>query len=53
VGSGTELPYLVPALPTTFIVDRRGVVRDVRVGTFTSRRSQVERLLLALLEERR
>ena len=52
VGSGTQVPYLVPALPTTFIVDRKGVVREVLVGTFGSRRQQVEGLLLALLEEK-
>lgn len=46
-----EPDYLVPALPTTFVIDRQGVVREVFVGALGERRAAAEALLEQLLEE--
>jgi thiol-disulfide isomerase/thioredoxin len=44
--------YRAFALPTLFVIDRRGVVRDVVVGYSSERLRQVDRLLTRLLAER-
>lgn len=48
----TTLAYRAFALPTLFVVDRRGVVRDVMVGYSTDRLQEIERLLTRLVAER-
>ncbi len=44
--------YRAFALPTLFVIDRRGVVRDVVVGLSAMRYREVDRLLGTLLAER-
>jgi peroxiredoxin len=44
--------YRAFALPTLFVIDRRGVVRDVMVGLSSERLRQIDRLLSRLLAER-
>jgi thiol-disulfide isomerase/thioredoxin len=44
--------YRAFALPTLFVIDRRGVVRDVMVGLSTPRLRQIEHLVGVLLAER-
>lgn len=48
----TTLSYRAFALPTLFVIDRRGIVRDVMVGFSTSRLKQIEGLVERLLAER-
>lgn len=48
----TTLAYRAFALPTLFLIDRRGIVRDVVVGFSTSRLKEVEAELGRLLAER-
>ncbi|HEY8945077.1 MAG TPA: redoxin domain-containing protein [Polyangiaceae bacterium] len=48
----TTLSYRAFALPTLFVIDRRGVVRDVMVGFSSTRLKEVESLLTRLLAER-
>jgi thiol-disulfide isomerase/thioredoxin len=45
-----SLPYAAVALPTTFLIDRKGVVRDVAIGG--SAATELEAKLEALLRER-
>jgi thiol-disulfide isomerase/thioredoxin len=47
----TSRAYDVSALPTLFVVDKRGVVRDVAVGYDPGRDVQVEALIKSLLAE--
>ena len=47
----TTRAYGVSALPTLFILDKRGVVREVEVGYDASHDGQVEQLIRALLAE--
>jgi thiol-disulfide isomerase/thioredoxin len=47
----TQRAYGVRALPTVFIIDKRGVIRDVSVGFDPAREAEVERLLVRLLAE--
>jgi thiol-disulfide isomerase/thioredoxin len=47
----TSLAYGVTALPTLFIVDRRGVVRELTVGTDPTENARLEALLRSLLAE--
>ena len=44
--------YRAFALPTLFVIDRRGVVRDVMVGLSSERLRQIDGLLSRLLAER-
>jgi thiol-disulfide isomerase/thioredoxin len=44
--------YRAFALPTLFVIDRRGVVRDVMVGLSSERLREIERLFSRLLAER-
>jgi thiol-disulfide isomerase/thioredoxin len=48
----TTRAYRAFALPTLFVIDRRGVVRDVIVGFSSERLRQTERLVQTLLAER-
>ena len=48
----TTLSYRAFALPTLFVIDRRGVVRDVMVGFSSSRLREIEGLVERLLAER-
>jgi thiol-disulfide isomerase/thioredoxin len=43
--------YSVRALPTMFIIDKKGVIREVFVGYDPGRHSQIEKLLKELLAE--
>jgi thiol-disulfide isomerase/thioredoxin len=47
----TSSAYTVASLPTLFVVDKRGVVRDVVVGYDPSRDAQLETLVKTLLAE--
>jgi thiol-disulfide isomerase/thioredoxin len=47
----TSKAYSVSALPTVFIIDKKGVVRDVSVGYDPGQDAQVEGLLKTLLAE--
>jgi len=47
----TQRAFGVRALPTVFIIDKRGVVRDVSVGFDPRREDEIERLLVRLLAE--
>ena len=47
----TSRAYSVAALPTLFVIDKRGVVRDVTIGYDPMREAQVESLVKKLLEE--
>ena len=48
----TQRAYRAFALPTLFVIDRRGVVRDVMVGLSSERLRAVESLVERLLAER-
>jgi thiol-disulfide isomerase/thioredoxin len=48
----TQRAYRAYALPTLFVIDRRGVVRDVMVGFSTERLRSIEALVERLLAER-
>jgi peroxiredoxin len=47
----TSAAYGVASLPSVFIIDKKGVVRDVSVGYDPGREAQVESLLKTLLAE--
>jgi thiol-disulfide isomerase/thioredoxin len=47
----TSRAYAVSALPTLFVIDKRGVVRDVTIGYDEGRDAQTESLLRELLAE--
>jgi len=47
----TQRAFGVRALPTVFIIDKRGVVRDVSVGFDPRKEAEMEALLLQLLAE--
>jgi thiol-disulfide isomerase/thioredoxin len=47
----TSLAYGVSALPTLFVVDKHGVVREVAVGEDSDQSSRIESLLVRLLAE--
>jgi thiol-disulfide isomerase/thioredoxin len=47
----TSRAYAVSALPTLFVIDKRGVVRDVAIGYDPAREQQIERLVQQLLAE--
>lgn len=48
---GTGAAYGVSALPTMFLVDKKGVIREVFVGFSPSRHREVEKAIQALLAE--
>lgn len=47
----TQRAFGVRALPTVFVIDKRGVIRDVSVGFDPRREAEIERLLVRLLAE--
>jgi thiol-disulfide isomerase/thioredoxin len=47
----TQRAFGVRALPTVFVIDKRGVIRDVSVGFDPRREEEIERLLVRLLAE--
>jgi len=47
----TSRLYNVSALPTLFVIDKRGVVRDVAIGYDPAREAQIEQLVRQLLAE--
>jgi hypothetical protein len=47
----TSAVYGVSGLPTLFVIDKRGVVREVSVGYDPSRDAPLETLLQSLLAE--
>lgn len=50
-GDATASIYGVRALPTMFVIDKKGVIREVLVGYDPSRHKDVEKLLQTLLSE--
>ncbi|MCA1817794.1 MAG: TlpA family protein disulfide reductase, partial [Acidobacteria bacterium] len=50
--AATALRYGVRALPTTFVIDRRGVVRYVLVGGGASANDLLESVVKILLDEK-
>ncbi|MBK8999224.1 MAG: redoxin domain-containing protein [Myxococcales bacterium] len=48
----TTQAYRANALPTLFVIDKRGVVRDVMVGYSSERLAELERLVQSLTDER-
>ena len=47
----TASAYGVPALPTLYVIDKRGVVRDVAIGFDAGREREIESLVKKLLAE--
>jgi peroxiredoxin len=47
----TQRAFGVRALPTVFVIDKRGVIRDVSVGFDPRKEAEMETLLLRLLAE--
>jgi thiol-disulfide isomerase/thioredoxin len=47
----TQRAFGVRALPTVFLIDKRGVIRDVSVGFDPRKEAQMEALMLRLLAE--
>ncbi|AUX41520.1 uncharacterized protein SOCE26_029400 [Sorangium cellulosum] len=47
----TSAAYGVSALPTMFVIDKKGVIREVLVGYDPSRHAEIEKLLQTLLAE--
>jgi thiol-disulfide isomerase/thioredoxin len=50
-GDQTATRYGVRALPTLFVIDKRGVIREVVTGYEPSRQAELERLVQELLAE--
>ena len=44
----TAAEYNIRGIPTTFFIDRDGIIRDIRVGTFRSR-AEIESILTSLI----
>lgn len=51
VGDATAATYGVRALPTFFVIDKRGVIRDVVIGYDPSSHGRIEKLIETLLAE--
>ena len=49
--SATSLAYGVRSIPTLFVIDKRGVVREVTIGFDPGTNSQIEQLVQKLLAE--
>jgi peroxiredoxin len=47
----TTRAYSVSALPTVFVIDKRGVVRDIAIGYDPGKEAQIEALIKTLLAE--
>jgi peroxiredoxin len=50
--SKTNSKYRVSALPTLFVIDRKGVIREVLIGYDPRRREAIEKLFEQLLSEK-
>lgn len=50
-GEAMASAYGVRSIPTMFVVDKKGVIREVIVGYDPTRHAEIEKLLLALLAE--
>lgn len=50
-GATTTRAYSVSALPTVFVIDKRGIVRDIAVGYEPGHEVQLEALIKTLLAE--
>jgi thiol-disulfide isomerase/thioredoxin len=50
-GSEASRAYGVRSIPTMFVVDRKGVVRDVKIGFHPAHAAELERLVAELLAE--
>jgi len=50
-GGATASAYGVSALPTMFVIDKKGVVREIVIGYDPGRHKEVEALIKALLAE--
>jgi thiol-disulfide isomerase/thioredoxin len=44
--------YVVPGMPTSFLIDKRGVIRYVHIGFRPSAKPEIRRQILELLDER-
>jgi thiol-disulfide isomerase/thioredoxin len=49
--AATTRAYSVSALPTVFVIDKRGVVRDIAIGYDPGKEAQLEALIKTLLAE--
>ena len=45
------LRRLLLAIPTLFVIDKKGVIRELYVGYDASRHAEIEKLLVTLLAE--
>jgi thiol-disulfide isomerase/thioredoxin len=50
-GESTSVAYGVSALPTLFLIDKKGVIREIEVGFDPGRYKEIEKLIQALLAE--
>jgi thiol-disulfide isomerase/thioredoxin len=50
-GDATAAAYGVSSLPTIFVIDKKGVIREVSVGYEPARHKDIEKLLQTLLAE--
>lgn len=50
-GNEASIAYGVRSIPTMFVVDKKGVVREVKIGFHPAHAAQLERLVLELLAE--
>ena len=44
--------YLLPGMPTSFIIDKRGLIRAVHIGFRDTDKVEIRRQILELLDER-
>ncbi|HEX9275294.1 MAG TPA: TlpA disulfide reductase family protein [Casimicrobiaceae bacterium] len=44
--------YLLPGMPTSFVIDKRGLIRDVHIGFRDKDKVEIRRQILELLDER-
>lgn len=50
-GNEASIAYGVRSIPTMFVVDKKGVVREVKIGFHPAHAAQLERLVVELLAE--
>ncbi len=50
--TGNQLTYGATAIPTTVLIDRKGVVRYVEIGTGESRDEEIRQMIVKLLAEK-
>jgi thiol-disulfide isomerase/thioredoxin len=44
--------YLLPGMPTSFVIDKRGIIRAVHIGFRDKNKVEIRRQILELLDER-